>query len=249
MTMESLDNKLALVTGAAGVLGHAVAKSFAGAGLRVIMADIDAPRLDRLASDIGERAVPLTLDVGSADAIAKTMARVRADHGDVDVLVNNAGILSNNKAAETTTEEWRRLMRINLDGAFFMARECLPAMKSKGWGRIVNICSLAAKTGGLTAGTAYTTSKGGMTALTFSLARESAGDGVTVNGISPAYIRTPMVTEQLTEAQRQKLLADIPVHRFCEAEEVAHVVQFLVSPLSGFITGEIIDINGGLHLD
>ena len=128
-------------------------------------------------------------------------------------------------------------MRINLDGAFFMARECLPAMKSKGWGRIVNICSLAAKTGGLTAGTAYTTSKGGMTALTFSLARESASDGVTVNGISPAYIRTPMVTEQLTEAQRQKLLADIPVHRFCEAEEVAHVVQFLVSPSLQIQTG------------
>ncbi|MBT5013981.1 MAG: SDR family oxidoreductase, partial [Rhodospirillaceae bacterium] len=164
-------------------------------------------------------------------------------------LVNTAGILSNNKAVETSPEEWRRLMSINLDGAFFLSREWLAGMKAKGWGRIVNICSLAAKTGGLTAGTAHTTSKGGMTALTFSLAREAAGFGVTANGVSPAYIKTPMVTEQLSEEQRQKLLNDIPVGRFCDGEEVAHVVDFLVSPLSGFITGEIIDINGGLHLD
>ncbi len=122
-------------------------------------------------------------------------------------------------------------------------------MRAKGWGRIINICSLAMKTGGITAGTAYTSSKGGMAALTFSLARETASDGITVNGIAPAYINTPMVMEQLTEQQRQKLLAKIPVGRFLEAEEVAHVVRFLASPLSGFITGEIIDINGGLHLD
>ena len=105
------------------------------------------------------------------------------------------------------------------------------------------------KTGGLTAGTAYTTSKGGLGALTFSLARECASDGITVNGIAPAYIKTPMVTEQLSEAQRQQLLRDIPVGRFCEGEEIGHVVRFLTSPLAGFITGEIIDINGGLHLD
>jgi len=165
------------------------------------------------------------------------------------VLVNNAGVLSNDKAAETTPGEWRRLMGVNLDGAFYMSREALPGMKAEGWGRVVNICSLAMKTGGLTAGTAYTTSKGGLAALTFSLARESAGDGVTANGIAPAYITTPMVTEQLTEAQRQKLLAEIPVGRFCEPEEIAHVVRFLISPLAGFITGEIVDINGGLHLD
>jgi 3-oxoacyl-[acyl-carrier protein] reductase len=122
-------------------------------------------------------------------------------------------------------------------------------MKARRWGRIVNTCSLAAKTGGLTAGTAYSTSKGALTSLTFSLARELAPFGVTVNGISPAYVKTPMVTEQLTEAQRQALIAQIPVGRFCEPEEFAHVVRFLVSPLSGFITGEIVDLNGGLVMD
>jgi 3-oxoacyl-[acyl-carrier protein] reductase len=122
-------------------------------------------------------------------------------------------------------------------------------MKGRRWGRIVNTCSLAAKTGGLTAGTAYVASKGALTSLTFSLARELAPHGVTVNGISPAYVNTPMVTEGLTEAQRQALLAQIPVGRFCEPEEFAHVVRFLVSPLAGFITGEIIDLNGGLVMD
>lgn len=117
------------------------------------------------------------------------------------------------------------------------------------WGRIVNMCSLAMKTGGITAGTAYTTSKGGLAALTFSLAREFASFGVTVNGISPAYIKTPMVTELLSREQQSRLLEQIPVGRFCEPAEVENVVRFLISPLSGFITGEIIDINGGLHMD
>jgi 3-oxoacyl-[acyl-carrier protein] reductase len=247
--VESLGGKLALVTGAAGVVGEAVCRRLVEDGLAVIMIDLDAKRLSALAQEIGEQAIAMDCDVSDPDNVAATCARIRGDYGGVGVLVNNAGILSNNKAAETAPEEWRKLMAVNLDGAFYLAREWLPGMKEKRWGRIVNICSLAAKTGGLTAGTAYTTSKGGLTALTLSLARESAGDGVTANGISPAYIKTPMVTEQLNEEQRQKLLADIPVGRFCEAEEVAHVVCFLVSPMSGFITGEIIDINGGLHMD
>jgi 3-oxoacyl-[acyl-carrier protein] reductase len=122
-------------------------------------------------------------------------------------------------------------------------------MKQEQWGRIVNVSSLAAKTGGLTAGTAYAVSKGALSTLTLSLARELAGHGVTVNAVAPAYVRTPMVTEQLTESQRKALLAQIPVGRFCEPEEFAHVVGFLVSPMSGFITGEILDLNGGLHMD
>ena len=116
-------------------------------------------------------------------------------------------------------------------------------------GAVAPLLMLAMKSGGLTAGTAYTTSKGAVAALTFSLARESASFGVTVNAISPAYVKTPMVTEQLTETQRQALLAQIPVGRFCEPEEFAHCVALLVSPLSGFITGEILDLNGGLHFD
>ena len=151
--------------------------------------------------------------------------------------------------SETTDEEWRRLFSVNLDGAFLLCREWLEAMKLNGWGRIVNISSMAVKTGGLTAGTSYTASKGGLTALTLSIAREAAPYGVTANGIAPAYVRTPMITDFLDQEKQRSLLAQIPVGRFCEAQEVAHVVSFLVSPLSGFITGEIVDINGGLHMD
>ena len=243
------NQKLALLTGAAGVLGSETARGLAADGFRVIMVDLDRKHLEALAKEIGRGAYPMVLDLADPQKIAEACATIRREFGQVSVLVNNAGVLSNHKAAETANDEWRRIMAVNLDGAFYLCREWLPGMKTDGWGRIINVCSMAMKTGGITAGTAYTSSKGALASLTFSLAREAASYGVTVNGIAPAYIKTPMVTEQLTEEQRRALLDQIPVGRFCEAEEVAHVVRFLVSPLSGFITGEIIDINGGLHMD
>lgn len=216
-------------------MGAAVVNAFLGDGIRVFAVDLKkAPFPDSLVCDISNPA---------------EVERIARHVGEADIVVNNAGILSNNKIEASSSEEWRRVMAVNLDGAFYMARAFVPGMKKRRWGRIVNTCSLAAKSGGLTAGTAYTASKGAMTSLTFSLARELAPFGITANGISPAYVKTPMVTEQLTETQRQALLAQIPVGRFCEPEEFAHVVRFLVSPLSGFITGEIVDLNGGLHMD
>jgi 3-oxoacyl-[acyl-carrier protein] reductase len=188
-------------------------------------------------------------DISDAAAVRAACQNVEQALGPIDILVNNAGILSNNKVEATDDEEWRRVMAVNLDGAFHWSRSVLPGMKSRGWGRIVNVGSLAAKTGGLTAGTAYSTSKGALASLTFSLARECAAFGVTVNAIAPAYVKTPMITEGLNEQQRRQLLSQIPVGRFCEPEEFAHAVRFLVAPLSGFITGEVLDVNGGLHMD
>jgi len=244
-----LSGKTALVTGATGVLGGAIAKRLARDGAALALLDLPGPRLDAVARDLGDPNAAIACDLADADAITAAIGKVRERYGTVDVLVNNAGILSNNKAAETSFSEWRKVMAVNLDGAFWLIHHCLPAMKEKRWGRIVNICSLASKTGGLTAGTAYTASKGGLVALTFSVAREAAAYGVTANGIAPAYIKTPMVTEQLTEQQRQDLLKQIPVGRFLDAEEVANLVAYLTSPTAGFITGEIVDINGGLHFD
>lgn len=247
--MIELQGRVALVTGAAGTLGLAITRSLLDDGLRVVMADLDETRLARLSDELPGETFPLVVDIADADAVTRAHARVVAEFGPVAVLVNNAGILSNNKLEGTSAEEWRRVLAVNLDGAFYLSQAVVGHMRSDGWGRIVNTCSYASKSGGLTAGTAYTTSKGALAALTFSVARETAGDGITVNGIAPAYVQTPMVTEQLNEAQRQALLQQIPVGRFCEPEEVAHVVRFLVSPLAGFITGEIVDINGGLHFD
>ncbi len=247
--MKQDQEKLALVSGAAGVLGRATAQALAAEGYRVVLVDLDQEALDAVGQEIGGGTIVLSLDISKPELVREAVAQIRRTHGAVSVLVNNAGLLSNSKLCETSDDEWRRLLSVNLDGAFYLARAVLPDMKKRGWGRIVNISSLAMKTGGLTAGTSYTASKGGLTALTLSIAREAAPFGVTANGVAPAYIKTPMITDFLDEAQQARLLEQIPVGRFCEAQEVAHVVRFLVSPLSGFITGEIIDINGGLHMD
>lgn len=247
--MKPLAGKVALVTGAAGTMGLAAVKVLLEDGCKVAMVDYNQDRNEVLAAQMGLAARAFCFDISDAAAVKKGHAAIVAALGTVDILVNNAGILSNNKVEATDPGEWRRVLGANLDGAFYLAQCVVPAMKARRWGRIINTCSLAAKTGGLTAGTAYSVSKGAMTSLTFSLARELASFGVTSNGISPAYVRTPMITEQLNEEQRQKLLRDIPVGRFCEPEEFAHVVRFLASPLAGFITGEVVDINGGLLMD
>lgn len=245
----TITGKIAMVTGAAGVLGLATTKALLDMGLKVVMVDISADRLKKLHQELGKRTFPLVMDLGSPESIEKSYSNLPPEFSEIDILVNNAGILSNNKSESTSVEEWEHVIDINLNGVFFLSKMVIPGMKKRGWGRIINTSSVAAKSGGITAGTAYSTSKGAVIALTFSLALELASFGITVNGIAPAYVKTPMVTEQLTEKQRQELLKKIPVGRFCEAEEFAHVVTFLADDKAGFITGEIIDQNGGLHFD
>ncbi len=245
----SLDGKIAVVTGAGGAIGSAIASALTQNGATVALLDISGKAVEALSAQLGERAFPVTADLADAASIEKASAEILHRLGQVDILINNAGILSNNKLAETTLDEWRSVHAVNVDAAFLLTRAFLPEMRERRWGRIINISSYAAKSGGLTAGTAYSVSKSALIGLTFSIARETARQGITANAIAPAYVMSPMVSEQLNEAQRAAQLAQIPVGRFCEPEEVAHAVLFLASPLAGFITGEVIDMNGGLHFD
>jgi 3-oxoacyl-[acyl-carrier protein] reductase len=243
----TLTGKTAVVTGAAGAIGTAVAEALVAAGVRVVLIDLAKGPLDSLAERLGARSV--CLDLADPAAVAQAARDVLDLMGRVDILVNNAGVLGDAKMAATTLAAWHRVQAVNVDAAFLLAQAFLPGMRAARWGRVVNMSSYAAKSGGLTAGTAYSVSKSAMIGLTFSIAREVAGDGVTANAVAPAYVMSPMVSEQLSPGQKAAQLALIPVGRFCQPAEVAHAVMFLASPLAGFITGEVIDLNGGLHFD
>lgn len=240
-----LKGKIALVTGAAGGIGSAIVRALVDAGAHVLAFDRDAVAMTKLGKDCE----PVVVDLANPAAIKTAMDDVLARHGRVDILVNNAGILSPNKLGATTLEEWHRLMAINLDAALLLTQAVIPAMKANKWGRVINMASFAWKSGGLTAGTGYSVSKAAMVGLTFSTARELAPLGVTANAVAPAYVVSPMIMEQLSDEDRNRQLATIPVGRLCEPEEVAHAVRFLASPLSGFMTGVVIDMNGGLQFN
>ena len=246
---DSLEGRTAIVTGACGGIGRATCERLAAEGVRIVLVDIEEESAQAFAASLGTEVYVAAVDVGDPDAVSSAHRRIAKDFGDADILVNCAGILSNNKLKAISAEEWRKVMAVNLDSALYWSQAVVPAMQDKKFGRIINIASFAWKAGGLTAGTAYTASKGGMISLTFSVALEFAAEGITVNGIAPCYVMTPMVTEQLSAQQRSELLEKLPVKRFCTPEEVAHSVRYLASPLSGFITGEIIDMNGGLQFD
>jgi 3-oxoacyl-[acyl-carrier protein] reductase len=245
----SLKGRTAVITGAAGATGMAVVRAMLEDGAKVALVDVDALRLDSVVRFLRGTALAVPCDVSDSSAVRAAHQQVEKALGPVDVLVNNAGVPSESRSDATDDGEWRRIMAASVDGAFYWSRAVLPGMKQRGWGRIVNVASLSGKTGALAEGTASAASNGALASLTFSLAREAAAHGVTVNAVVSAHVKTPLLTEQMNDAQQRQILAQIPVGRFCEPEELAHAVCFLASPLSGFITGEVLDVNGGLHMD
>jgi len=243
-----LQGKTAVVTGAAGHLGLAVARALLEQNAHVALVDHDAMRLDSLVRFLRGPVLAIASDVTDPAAVREAVARVEASAGAVDILVNAASVPSSERSETISELEWRRVLDVNVEGAFSWARAVLPGMRRRRWGRIVNVGSAAAKFPLADAGVAYTVSKTALQALTFALAREAAPHGVTVNAVAPAFVKSRDL-EEMHEAQRRQLLAQVPVGRFCEPEEFAHAVTFLVSPLAGFITGEVLDVNGGLHMD
>jgi len=218
-------------------------------GAQVALVDIDALRLDSLIRFLRGTTLAVPADSSEAGAVRQALQQVEKLLGPVDILFNVCEDPAPGKVESIEPEEWRRTVAHDLDSAFNWSRAVLPGMKKRGWGRIVNLVSPAAK-GALAEGSpAHAAAQGAVLALTFSLAREAAPHGVTVNAIAAAFVENSPGIDLLNEAQRRQLLAQIPLARFCKPEELAHAARFLASPLAGFVTGEVLDVNGGVLMD
>lgn len=241
-----LTGQTAVVTGAAQGIGEAIARRLARAGAAVAVADVNIEGAGRVAASIAEtgQARAVLLDVTSADSAARAVEEVLDWTGRLDILVNNAGIAG--RAAplwEQTFEEWQRILAINLTGVFHCCRAVIPHMRRRRYGRIVNIASIAGKEGNPNM-TGYSATKAGVIGFTKSLAKEVAQEGICVNAVAPAVVRTPIL-EQLTPAQVAYMVERIPMRRTGTPEEVAAVAHFLASPDCSFVTGQCYDCSGG----
>ena len=242
--MFNLDGQVAIVTGAGAGIGEAIAQRLAAAGATVAVADIDFAAANQAASTIGKQAFALQVDVTSAPAVESAVAQVVAAKTRIDILVNNAGI--GGKAApiwEQTEDDWQKIIAINLTGPFLFCRAVLPHMRAQRYGRIVNIASIAGKEGNPRMAP-YSATKAGLIGLTKSVAKEVASEGICVNAVSPAVVRTKLL-DQLTPAQVSYMVERIPLGRTCEPAEVAALVHFLASRDASFTTGQCYDISGG----
>ncbi len=242
--------RTALVTGGSRNIGWAIARRLAQAGLGV--AAVASSRASLAQAETQWRAEGLAIstwecDVSKVDAIDSVLRAIDAQHGSIDILVNCAGILDLSSIEDTTEHDWDRVMDINLKGTFFMVQRCLPYLKRGNSPRIINIASNAGRMGGYANGMSYTASKGGMIALTYGLARKLAPQGVTVNCVAPGTIESDM-SRARDSATHAELLARFPIGRIGTSDEVAHAVCYFASLQSGFTTGAVLDVNGGLFM-
>jgi 3-oxoacyl-[acyl-carrier protein] reductase len=246
-----LRDRVAIVTGAARGIGCAIALALAREGARVAACDLGLGLLDdvvRRAREGGGQVIPLAVDVTRKDQVERAVGQVLDRWGRVDVLVNNAGIYEVLPVEAISEEQWDRVLAVNLKGAFFCCQAVIPAMVQQGSGRIVSIASSAGKSGGTLAGAHYAVSKAGVICLTKQLARELGPHGITANAVAPGRIDTPMIhlsSDEENEAFRLRT----PLGRLGTPEDVAGAVVFLASDEASFITGEIVDVNGGLLID
>jgi 3-oxoacyl-[acyl-carrier protein] reductase len=247
--MFSLKDKVALVTGASQGIGRATALALVEAGAKVAIAARNTEKLMSLAEEIlsaGGEALPLPMDVADAGQVKTGFQQLLAKLGKLDILVNNAAITRDTLALRMKLEDWDAVLRTNLTGAYLCIQQALGAMLKQRAGRIINISSVVAETGN--AGQAnYVASKAGLIGLTRAIAVEVASRNITVNAIAPGFIATPM-TDPLSTELKDKMKAMIPLGRFGSGRDVATTIVFLASDEAGYITGQVLDVNGGLHM-
>ena len=244
--MFDLSGKTALVTGASGGIGGAIAQALKNQGARLALSGTRVDALQTLADELGEGTAVLPCDLSDAAACAGLVGQAEAALGQVDILVNNAGLTRDSLALRMKDEDWELVLRVNLGSAFRLSRAALRGMMKRRWGRIVGITSVVGVIGN--PGQAnYAASKAGMIGMTKSLAMEVASRGITVNCIAPGFIETAM-TGALDEGQKEKLLATIPSGRLGSADDVAAGAAFLASEEAGYVTGQTLHVNGGMAM-
>jgi len=245
-----MKDRVAIVTGAGRGIGCAIAIALGRAGARVTLVDIDGPAAgrahDTLAAE-GVTAIACPCDVSQSEQVATVVARTLDAFGRIDVLVNNAGIIRRGTIDTVSEEDWKQVLDVNVTGAFHFCRAVVPVMKRQGGGTIVNVSSIAAKLGDITSAPGYGPSKAALDALTKTLAHQLA-PLIRVNGVAPHAIETDM-SAQWSPERRREIAASIPLGRLGRPEDVAEAVLFLVSDRAAFITGEILDVNGGALMD
>ncbi len=248
MNSKSLENKVALVTGASRGLGRAIAVKMASYGASVavnyLSSDEAANEVFKEIEGAGSKVMLCKADISEAGAVRQMTRQIVKEWGKIDVLVNNAGIVRDALILRMPDESWDEVINTNLRGAYLCSKYALRSMMDQGWGRIINIASLAGIVGN--AGQAnYSAAKGGMIALTRSMAREAGPRNVTVNAIAPGFIVTEM-TDKLPQETKDAILARIPLRRFGMADDVAELTAFLASEQAGYITAQVISIDGGV---
>jgi len=246
-----LKDRVAIVTGAARGIGRAVAWIFVREGAKVILVDLEKAGLEALQEEVRKRggeALAVPCDVSKASEVKEMVEKVLRIFSRIDILVNNAGIIRRGTIESVTEEDWDRVIAVNLKGPFICSKAVVDFMKRQGYGKIVNVSSIAGKMGDITSAPGYGPSKAGLDALTKTLARQLAPYGIHVNGVAPHAIETEMSAEWSPE-KRKSIVEAIPLKRLGKPEDVAEAVLFLASDAAAFITGEILDVNGGFLMD
>ncbi len=244
-----MNNRIALITGSSRGIGRACALELAKAGAKVALAARQVDKLEEVAAEIraaGGEAFVVPMDLSSHDSIKEAFATVARDFGPVAILVNNAAVTRDGLALRMKPADWDMVIQTNLSGTFFCIQQVLSPMVKERWGRIVNVSSVVGESGN--AGQAnYVASKAGVIGLTKALAQELASRSITVNAVAPGFIETDM-TAVLKDEVKASVLANIPLKRFGKAEDVAAAVRFLCSEEAGYVTGHVLDVNGGMYM-